>query len=96
MSAAATLAAASTGKLPHELLLATARGEATPGLPKPTEEQIMDARKASAQFYAPKLMAVAAKVNTPGDPWEELLQFAKGKSRGLPSGNTRRTKRADV
>lgn len=85
VSAKARAAAAASGKLPHELLLDMARGLPTPGVPKPTREEIFEARKAVAQFYAPKLAAVVAKVNPPGDLWREIFDLVDGKSRGLPA-----------
>jgi len=84
VSAKARAAAAATGALPHELLLATARGQSTPGLQKPTREEIFEARKAVAQFYAPKLAAVVARVNPPGNLWHEIFSLIDGTSRGLP------------
>lgn len=50
-------AAAKLGTLPAELLLKTARGEATPGIKKPTRIEIMEARKAAAPYYQPRLAA---------------------------------------
>lgn len=52
--------------------------------------------KEAAPYVHPRLAALMAKVNQPGNPWEELLKFADGKSRGLPhqhkpSSNERRT-----
>lgn len=85
VSAKARAAAAASGKLPHELLLDMARGLPTPGVPNPTREEIFEARKAVAQFYAPKLAAVVARINAPGNPWKEILDIIDGTSRGLPA-----------
>lgn len=84
-SAKAIEAAKKTGLLPHDLLLATSRGESTPGVPKPTRAEISDARKAAAPYFAPRLSAIALKARTSENPWHELLELVDGKSRGLPS-----------
>lgn len=84
-SAKAIEAAAKTGLLPHELLLAMSRGEPTPGVKKPTRAEIVDARKAAAPYFAPRLSAVALKAKISENPWNELLELVDGKSRGLPS-----------
>jgi hypothetical protein len=68
MTQKAREAAAKSGMLPHEILLAIARGQSVPGVKNPTRAEIIDAAKAAAPFYAPRLVAVAAKVNTPGNP----------------------------
>ena len=49
--------AAESGMLPHELLLAVVRGEMVGGV-TPTFEQRLDAAKAAAPYFAPKLAAV--------------------------------------
>jgi len=86
MTAKAREAAAATGDLPHELLLMVARGQPLPGeRSKPTRAERIDAMKAAAPYYAPRLAAVVAKINQPGDPWVEILNLIDGKSRGLPS-----------
>jgi hypothetical protein len=99
LSAAATAAAAATGQLPHEFLLEVSRGNVKIRVGrtkrKPTFEERIDAAKAAAPYYAPRLAAVVAKVNTPGNPWEELLKFAEGKSRGLPGSHARNAKATD-
>lgn len=46
--------AAEAGMLPHELLAAVARGDIIDGQ-KPTLEQRVDAAKAAAPYYAPRL-----------------------------------------
>jgi hypothetical protein len=48
--------AAAVGMLPHEFLAAVARGEEIDGH-LPTFEERVDAAKAAAPFYAPKLAA---------------------------------------
>lgn len=54
LSMAARAEAQATGLLPHEFLLAVTRGEAVDGY-KPTFEDRLEAAKAAAPFYAPKL-----------------------------------------
>lgn len=78
-------AAAATGKLAHEILLALGRGEKVPGFKKQPDNVRIDCLKAAAPFYAPKLMAAAVKMN-PGDwnPYHELMESVKS-SRGLPA-----------
>jgi hypothetical protein len=46
--------------------------------------------KDAAPYMHPRLSAIAAKVNQPGDPWAEILNLIDGRSRGLP--NQQRTK----
>lgn len=81
--------------LPHEILMRLGRGEVVPGFDlkdekgKPrtlTIEQRVDCLKASAAFYAPKLLAAAVK-QMPGDwnPYAEILGMVQDKSRGLPA-----------
>lgn len=53
----ATVTAARTGALPADLLLKMARGEKTPGIGKPTRAEIVEARKAAAPYYQPRLAA---------------------------------------
>jgi hypothetical protein len=77
--------ARASGLTPAQLLRDMGNGLPTPGIPKPTPEQIFEARKAAAPYYDPRLAAVVAKVNQPGDPWAEILSLVEGKSRGLPS-----------
>src|SRR5882762_5039841 len=84
---ASAQAAAKTGLLPHQILLELARGNNVLGGPPLTRAERLDAAKAVAPYYAPKLIAVAVKANTADNPYEELLRFADGKSRGLPSEN---------
>jgi hypothetical protein len=80
--------ARANGLTPAQLLFRMSLGMATPGIPKPTREEIIDARKAAAPFFDPRLAAVVAKVNQPGDPWAEILNLIDGRSRGLPSKNS--------
>lgn len=56
--------AAESGMLPHEFLLAVVRGEAVGGV-TPTFDQRLDAAKAAAPFFAPKLAAI--DVQSDGD-----------------------------
>lgn len=89
LSQKAREAAAATGKLPHELLLMVARGQPLPGeRGKPTRAERIDAMKAAAPYYAPRLAAVVAKVNPPGDLWKEIFSLIDGTSRGLPAHQT--------
>lgn len=55
-SDSAIAAAAATGLLPHQFLLAVMRGEVIDGH-TPTFEQRIDAAKACAPYYAPKLQS---------------------------------------
>jgi len=64
--------AAKTGDLPHEFLLQVMRGNRIAGH-KPTFAERMDAAKAAAPYYAPRLAAVAANVNPTNDPIRDLL-----------------------
>jgi hypothetical protein len=99
LSTEATKLAASTGMLPHEILMRLGRGEVVSGFEAPAEgkkrksrvmksplslEQRLDCLKASAAFYAPKLMAAAIKqMPTDWNPYVELLESVRP-SRGLP------------
>lgn len=56
--------ATATGMLPHEFLLAVARGEPV-GDHIPTFDQRVDAAKAAAPYYAPRLAAVDAQHSGP-------------------------------
>ena len=86
--------AARTGMLPHEFLLNIMRGgEAAKqclGRDSTNEERI-DAAKAAAPFYAPKLAATAFRGHLSPDGEDEdnaakwLLEMVNGKSRTLPS-----------
>ncbi len=91
MTAAARAAAAKTGKLPHEILLAVARGGGLPGRKqRPTFEQQLDAAKAAASYYAPKLLGAVIKApGGEGNPWAEIMGMVSGKSRGLPGAAKR-------
>lgn len=57
--------AAASGLLPHEFLLAVTRGEAVDGY-VPSFAERLEAAKAAAPFYAPKLSAVEADLNHGG------------------------------
>jgi hypothetical protein len=83
-------AAAATGELPHQFLLRVARGEPItwPGQKKPrypTFEEMVDAAKAAAPFFAARLMAVAVRPVDPTNPWTEVLAFVGKQPRGLPA-----------
>ena len=58
--------AAASGLLPHEFLLAVTRGELIDGY-QPTFAERLDAAKASASFFAPKLSSIEASVGLGGD-----------------------------
>jgi len=79
LSLEARKAAAETGALPHEFMLGIMRN------PKETKERRLDAAKAAAPYYAPRLAAIVAKINAPGNPWKEILDLVDGKYRGLPA-----------
>ena len=93
MTRAAREVAAATGKLPHEILLEVARGGCLPGRKgKPTKGEQMEAAKAAAPYYAPRLLG--AVIKTPGgegNPWAEILSMVSGKSRGLPAEAAKRS-----
>lgn len=61
MSAAARERAALTGELPHELLLRVSRGENIDGH-KPTFQDRVDAAKAAAPYFAPRMSTIDASV----------------------------------
>jgi hypothetical protein len=80
------------GSCPHEILLQIARGqpvtvyhgEVVDGKLKLTEQlivpdfdAILDAAKAAAPFYAPKLQAIAAVAAETSNPIEELMQHVQ-------------------
>lgn len=86
--------ALATGKLPHEILLDIARGEqftikeynkgADAYLPKtyyPTFSERMDAAKAAAPYYAPRLSAQSVKQV---EPVEQFAQVLEEMSKRLP------------
>lgn len=60
--------AAKAGMLPHELLLAISRGEVIDGY-VPSFAERVDAAKAAAPFYAPKLAAVDVNAQTENRHW---------------------------
>ncbi|HJX17774.1 MAG TPA: hypothetical protein VJ437_06210 [Acidiferrobacterales bacterium] len=82
MSQVAREKAARTGELPHEFLLQVMRGHKITGH-KPTFSERMDAAKAAAPYYAPRLAAVAANVNQTNDPVRDLLAAIDGSSAKL-------------
>lgn len=86
LSAAATKAAAATGMLPHEILMRLGRGEKVQGFDGDlSKQERIDCLKASAPFYAPKLLGAVVKTPGDGNPWTEIMQLVGGKSRGLPA-----------
>jgi len=60
MSQRAREEAAATGELPHQVLLRVSRGESIDGH-KPSFAERMDAAKAAAPYYAPKLAATTVE-----------------------------------
>lgn len=58
MSAEARAAAAETGILPHEFLLRVMRGEYVSGKDRPSMTQRLDAAKAAAPFFAPRMSSI--------------------------------------
>lgn len=100
LSTEATRIAASSGMLPHEILMRLGRGEVVSGFEAPAVEgnkrksrlirsplsleQRLDCLKAAAAFYAPKLMAAAVK-QMPAD-WNPYAELVQSvkPSRGLP------------
>jgi len=86
LSSAIAVAARRTGLLPHEAMLAISQGRAKEVLGHEVSAQMrVDCMKAAAQFYAPKLLAMAVKQTTVDNPFEELLRLVDGGSRGLPA-----------
>ena len=63
LSQVAIEAATKTGELPHEFLLRVARGEAVDG-ETPTFDKRVDAAKAAAPYFAPRL--ATATIQGPG------------------------------
>lgn len=59
----AIIEAAKTGELPHEFLLRVSRGGMVDGR-EPTFEERLDAAKAAAPYYAPKLAQIEQKIET--------------------------------
>lgn len=62
-----------TGELPHMFLLRVARGEEVKNGGKPTFEEMVDAAKACAPFFAPKLQSVTVTDREETDPPQELV-----------------------
>ena len=58
--------AAASGLLPHEFLLAVTRGETIDGH-APTFEERLEAARAAAPYFAPKLSNIQATVQRHGD-----------------------------
>lgn len=73
MSQRAREEAASAGMLPHEFLAAIARGDDIDGH-VPTFEERMDAAKAAAPFYAPKLASTQMNATITEETHEERLE----------------------
>lgn len=72
--------AAASGMLPHEFLLAVTRGEAVDGY-VPSFAERLEAAKAAAPFYAPKLSAMEATLTRKSFVEmtdEELMAIAAG------------------
>src|ERR1700704_5836509 len=75
MSAASRQAAAATGELPHQFLLRVMRGEPIEDH-TPTFEERLDAAKAAAPYYAPRLATQQVKLQTLRDASDEELDAA--------------------
>jgi len=102
MSRAARDAAVVTGELPHEFLLRVSRGGpiielvAREGVYEavqrpPTFSERVDAAKAAAPFYAPKLANVAAQVETGvSAEFAAFVRRIQESNRGLPLVKHRR------
>ncbi len=74
--------AAAAGELPYEFLLRVVRGEVVDGT-VPTFAERLDAAKAAATYFAPKLAAVAMAHDV-SDPLANLLQASDGRCRRIP------------
>lgn len=99
MSMAAREAAARTGLLPHEILLSIARGEPQT-LKVPNDkgevkerlvgvslEDVKDAAKAAAPYFAPKMSAVELISGVADDDLDELIKSAAAEAGfGLTTG----------
>lgn len=85
-TAEAREAAASTGKLPHEILLSIARGEpvTVSGVDEETGQvverqyfpdlpEIIDAAKAAAPYYAPKFAQIQPQAEEESEPVSNVL-----------------------
>lgn len=75
--------AAATGMLPHEFLLAIMRDEVEGE--SPTFEQRLDAAKAAAPYFAPKLASIEAQHSGPDGgaiPLSLEVTFVEPKSEG--------------
>lgn len=69
-------AAQAAGMLPHEFLCAIAQGQIIDGM-TPTFEQRMDAAKAAAPYYAPKLANIEASGPDGGPMVLEIVRFGQ-------------------
>lgn len=73
MAAAARASAAQTGLLPHEFLLSVMRGTRICGGERPSIAQRLDAAKAAAPYFAPRMASlthdggITVEQNTPSD-----------------------------
>lgn len=81
MAKQARAKAEATGQLPHEFLLAVVRGEKM-GKWTPKPAQRIDAAKAAAPYFAPKM--AAAELILKGNPFAQLFEFLEAnRRRGL-------------
>ena len=78
--------AATAGEMPHEFLLRVMRGEAVDGA-VPTFAERLDAAKAAAPYFAPKLAAVGLGHDV-ADPLADFLRHMDGRCRGIPGVST--------
>lgn len=92
----AIIEAAATGELPHQFLLRVSRGGEVDGR-EPTFEERLDAAKAAAPYFAPKLAQVEQKIETttihkisakPMTAEEWLAEYTRADSLGTTAGAT--------
>lgn len=76
MSQKAREKAAETGLLPHEFLLAVSQGQMVDDY-KPTFEDRLDAAKAAAPYYAPKLSSVDSTLKGDDGPLQVVIKQFK-------------------
>jgi hypothetical protein len=85
--------AAASGKLPHQILFDLGRGEQVKGFGKLRRGERIDCLKASAQFYAPKMLGAVVRTNPDEqNPWAQILGLVQDKSRGLPAEASKRAR----
>ena len=80
MTEEARAVAEATGELPHELLLRASRGEEISGH-TPTFMERVDAAKAAAPYYQPRLASQEVLVNKGADPVRQDVEALKKRIR---------------